>query len=103
MLSILYGSRSSPITPPDRETGWNRRPSRSPLLRSEQVRRSAPPRFTCGLQGKAGKRHHGIVAQGTFILIVGGRRELGAVRDGEWSADAAQSSSLEESERRSAA
>ena len=43
MRSILYGSRSSSITPPDCEAGWNRRPSRSPLLRSAPVRRSAPP------------------------------------------------------------
>ena len=43
MQSILYCSRSSSITPPDREAGWNRRPSRSPLLRSALVRRSTRP------------------------------------------------------------
>ena len=91
MRSILYGSRSSSITPPDRETGWNRRPSRSPLLRSDPVRRSAPPGVTCVLQGDAGKQHsraHSTVAQCAFVLIgrVGGRRELGAVRDGKLSA-----------------
>ena len=45
MRSILYGSCSSSIISPECETGWNRRPSRSPLLRvrSAPVRRSAPP------------------------------------------------------------
>ena len=43
MLLILYCSRSSSITPPGSRTGWNQRPSRSPLLRLALVRRSAPP------------------------------------------------------------
>ena len=56
MRSILYSSRSSSITPPDCETGWNRRPSRSPLLRSAPIRRSAPP-------ARRAKRRDGADAQ----------------------------------------
>ena len=85
MLSILYCSRSSSITPPVCETGWNRRPSRSPLLRSDPVRRPAPLGLLA--RGKA-TLVSSVVSQCAFILIgrVCGRRELGAVRDRKWSA-----------------
>ena len=82
-----YCSRSSSITPPDSETGWNRRPSRSPLLRSEPVtvRRSAPPGFTCALQGDAGKQR----SRAVHVHLDrrwATRAELGAERNEKWSA-----------------